>query len=318
MGHRHSRCNVSLWALPALLVYVVAGIAQPPEADHPSTVQELIDGIKGFEKSAGLPQTRSFEQESDTIKSYYRCYYTGPLELPESYDGLELRQGSETGCGMDPRKYDVFFYALQAAGSGKTPLTSSLARSSVERILVVVPHEDYHARKALPTSIGEAVATLVGFVTAANYARGQFGAESRVYHNLSLEPELFLKKSAIVNRYYADLRKVYDRLQSRQITSPIAFAMKGRLFEQLRSECDAINPNPTSFNKSVSAYNNAGLAFDRTYTQYYPLIYELFESRGRDLKLTIDALDRALNEQKRSEQRAVAKIRSLIDCDRLR
>ena len=73
-----------------------------------------------------------------------------------------------------------------------------------------------------------------------------------------------------------------------------------------------------SFNKSVSAYNNAGLAFDRTYAQYYPLIYELFESRRRDLKLTIDALDRAMNEQKLSEQRAVAKIRSLIDSDRLR
>ena len=188
MGHRYSRCNVSLWALPALLSYVVAGIAQPPEADHPSTAQELIEGIKGFERSAGLPQARSFEQESNTVKSYYRCYYTGPLELPESYDGLKLRQGRETGCGMDPRKYDVFFYALQAAGSGKTPLTSALARSSVERILVVVPHEDYHARKALPATIGEAVATLAGFVTAANYARGQFGAESRVYHNLSLEP----------------------------------------------------------------------------------------------------------------------------------
>ncbi len=131
MGHTLSRCNVTLWALPALLAYVVAGIDQPPEADHPSTAQELIDGIKGFERSAGLPRARSFEQESDTVKSYYRCYYTGPLELPESYDGLELRQGSETGRGMDPRKYDVFFYALQAAGSGKTPLTSSLARSIV-------------------------------------------------------------------------------------------------------------------------------------------------------------------------------------------
>jgi hypothetical protein len=39
-----------------------------------------------------------------------------------------------------------------------------------------------------------------------------------------------------------------------------------------------------------SAYNNAGLAFDRTYAQYYPLIYELFESRRRDLKLTIDCV----------------------------
>lgn len=308
-----ARRTVELCALAAAFVCGATAMAQTTStADPPSGARELIEGIKGLEESVGLRKAPSFERDSDTIKSYYRCYYTGPLELPESYDRLGLRQGSQTGCGMDPRKYDVFFYVLQAAGSDKTPLTSSLARSSAERILVVVPHEDYHAGKALPTSIAEATATLVGFVTAAEYARRQFGADSSVYHNLSLEPELFLKKSVIVNRYFSELTEVYRRLRRRQITRPMAFAEKGHLFEQLRAECNSIDPNPTSFNKSVSAYNNAGLAFDRTYTQYYPLIYELFQSRKQNLKLTVEALDRAFIDANLSDRQAAARIRDLI------
>ena len=296
----------------ALSLLTPSALAQTSSSvDHPRPARELIDGIKDFESTIGLPKTRNFVDNADTVKSYYRCYFTGLLELPESYDELKLRRGSESGCGMDPRKYDVFFYAMQAAGSGQTPVTSSLAQSSAERILVVVPHEDYHARTDLPVSIAEAIATLVGFVMAADYARQQFGANSSVYQNLAAEPELFLKKSVIVNRYYPRLRDLYDRLQRGKITSPMAFAEKGRLFEELRSECDAITPNPHSFNKGVSAYNNAGLAFDRTYTKFYPTIYELFESRGRDLKSTIEALGRALNPQGLSEQQAERNIRSV-------
>jgi hypothetical protein len=124
----------------ALSLLTPSALAQTSSSvDHPRPARELIDGIKDFETTIGLPKTRNFEDNADTVKSYYRCYYTGPLELPESYDELKLRQGSESGCGMDPRKYDVFFYAMQAAGSGQTPVTSSLAQSSAERILVVVP-----------------------------------------------------------------------------------------------------------------------------------------------------------------------------------
>ena len=146
---------------------------------------------------------------------------------------------------------------------------------------------------------------------AADYARQQFGANSSVYQHLAAESELFLKKSVIVNRYHARLRDLYDHLQSGKITGRMAFAEKGRLFEELRSECDAITPNPHSFNKGVSAYNNAGLAFDRTYTKFYPTIYELFESRGRDLKSTIEALDRALNLPRLSERQAETNIRGI-------
>ena len=114
-----------------------------------------------------------------------------------------------------------------------------------------------------------------------------------------------------MNRYYPRLWDLYDRLQSGKITSRVAFAEKGRLFEELRSECDAITPKPHSFNKGVSAYNNAGLAFDRTYTKFYPTIHELFESRGRDLKSTTEALGRALSPQGLSERQAETNIRGV-------
>ena len=39
-------------------------------------------------------------------------------------------------------------------------------------------------------------------------------------------------------------------------------------------------------NKCVSAANNAGLAFDHTYTKYYPLLYRVYEGCGKDLKCT--------------------------------
>lgn len=296
----------------AAMLFAAAGIAQTG-APAP---RDLIDGIKTYEGTLGMSKTGNFEHDADTVKSYYRCYYTGALELPESYDDLKLRQGTDTGCGMDPRQYDVFFYAMQAAGSGKTPVTKSLAHSPPERILVVVPHEDYHARKDLPTAVSEAAATLVGFAVGADFARQQFGESSSVYRNLIAEPDLFLRKAGIVNRYYAVLRGVYDRLHAGGITSPEAFAEKGRLFEQMRGECNAIAPNPHSFNKSLSAYNNAGLAFDRTYTKFYPLVYELFEAESRDLKATIDALGRALSAHGLTEDQAAANIQATIEARR--
>ena len=74
------------------------------------------------------------------------CYLTGKLELPDSYRELHLAQGSDTGCAVDERKYDVFFYPAEAVASGASPVTPALADASLERVLVVVPHEDFHGQ----------------------------------------------------------------------------------------------------------------------------------------------------------------------------
>jgi hypothetical protein len=206
----------------------------------------------------------------------------------------------------------VFFYPLEAAGSGKTPLSAGLAQESTERLLVVVPHEDFHANKELrklPAAWGEAASTLVGFLTAAEVARQQFGKNSEVYQNLQREPELFARKAEIVNRYHAQLSQLYAAAQSGQISQNEALAQKQQAFDELHQQCKAISPEPKSFNRCLGANNNAGLAFDETYTKYYPLIYQVYVAQGRALKPTIEALDKALNASTESE--AVHNLRRL-------
>jgi hypothetical protein len=235
--------------------------------------------------------------ESNQKAADYRCYYTGKLELPDDYAGLGLKPGSAEGCQLNSRKYDVFFYPLQAMASPKTQVTTSLAQSSPERVLMVIPHEDFHqdpALSGLPDPLAEAAATLVGFLTAREVARQQFGTESEVYRNLSREAELFLDKSRLMNHCFDEIRQLYADRRAKKISKQGALATKARLFEAAERQCESIKPKPTSFNPCLAANNNAGLAFDHTYTLYYPLVYGVAEAQDEDLKATIDALKQAM------------------------
>jgi hypothetical protein len=208
------------------------------------------------------------------------------------------------GCPVDPQKYDVFFYPLEASGTGKAPVTTTLAQESVERFLVVVPHEDFHANKELrklPAALSEGAATLVGFLTAGEVARQKYGESSAVYHNLQREPELFLRKAELVNRYHARLSQLYAEVRAGQVTDPDALTRKQQNFAEVEQACKAIQPAPTSFGACLSANNNAGLAFDETYAKYYPLMYDLYVAERRELKPTVDALERALNTNSEAE-----------------
>jgi hypothetical protein len=277
---------------------------------------QLIEAIKNLEKRLGFRRTRNFSRVSDKLAAYYRCYYTGKLELPDSYEGLQLTAGSRTGCPLDPQKYDVFFYPIEAVASGKTPVTSALENASTERLLVVVPHEDFHQMKELeklPATLKEAASTLVGFLAASEVGRQEFGPDSEVYRHLSREADLFSQKAQVVNGYHARLSGLYAAVRSGAISRRDALAEKEKLFEQLERGCKAISPDPRSFNKCLAANNNAGLAFDTTYTRYYPLMYEFYRSRtgsGRALREFIDGLKRALANT--SEAEAVQHVQALI------
>jgi hypothetical protein len=266
--------------------------------------KDLVTAVKRLEKRLGFRRTRNFHKETAESAVAYRCYFTGKLELPDSYEKLQLLAGTKAGCPLDTQKYDVFFYPMDASGSGKTPVSSSLAHESTERFLVVVPHEDFHANKELrklPAAWGEASATLIGFLTAGEVARQKFGENSGVYQNLQREPELFAHKAEIVNRYHAQLSQLYAAAHAGQISEREALEQKQQAFEQLHQECMAISPEPKSFNRCLAANNNAGLAFDETYTKYYPLMYQLYLAEGRAIMPTVEALRQALNARTESE-----------------
>ncbi len=68
--------------------------------------QQLIDALKDFEARAGFRPTRNFAHGDPRVPAFYRCYFTGLLELPDSYDGLRLREGTQDGCSIDTQKHD--------------------------------------------------------------------------------------------------------------------------------------------------------------------------------------------------------------------
>ena len=178
---------------------------------------------------------------------------------------------------------------------------------------MVVPHEDFHANKELqklPAAWGEASSTLIGFLTAAEVARQKFGENSEVYKNLQREPELFARKAELVNRSHARLSQLYAAAHAGQISQRDALAQKQQAFEEIQQECTAINPEPKSFNRCLGANNNAGLAFDETYTKYYSMMYQLYLAKGRELKPTIDELQRAMNA--RTEAEAIQNLKEAV------
>lgn len=130
---------------------------------------------------------------------------------------------------------------------------------------------------------------------------------------IAMQPEIFLRKASLVNHYYDELSQLYQQHRAHRIDAPSALSRKAQLFARLRSECAAISPDPRSFNKCLAVDNNAGLAFDRTYTKYYPLVYDLFQSQHHDLKSTIEALNGLRN---LSEAQAAGKIRDTISAAR--
>jgi hypothetical protein len=286
---------------------VTACSMKRPAASFPR--QELIAEIKDFQRtlgfSGGFSEQGNFRSYSETQKAYYRCYYTGKLELPESYEQLRLAEGSAAGCSLDETKYDVFFYAMEAAASGSAPVTQALAEAPLERLLVVVPHEDFHnqaeVEKAAP-EIAEAASTLIGFLSASEFAKGKYGAASETFLALNREARLFLQKARIVNSYFDRVAAIYTAYRSKEISQEQTLARKGELFRDLEQECASLSPEPVSFNRCPGVGNNAALAFERTYTRYYPLLYEFSAAQGQDASLTVEGLKRLMSGKPRSER----------------
>src|SRR6185503_7383987 len=254
---------------------------------------EMIGELKDFAEAMGSQPTDNFRTTSARVVSDERCYFTGRLQLPEFYSSLRLVRESESRCAARAGEFDVFFYPVQAVASGEETITVALAEAPTERLLVVVPHEDFHnqieARKA-PTEVAESAATLVGFLTASAFARDKLGDEASTSRLLARDVDLFLRKAVIVNTYYDRVSELYKSFRAGALSEAETLATKSELFAELEHSCSAISPDPVSFNKCPAALNNAGLAFDRTYTRHYPLMYDLYTSLGRDPSALVLAL----------------------------
>ena len=268
----------------------------PPQTTH-FVATEVIAEVKDFAVALGGHATDNFRRHSDRHTSDNRCYFTGKLQLPEFYSALHMVREDGERCAARSGEHDVFFYPVEAVASGEESITVSLAEATTERVLVVVPHEDFHNQREAwkaPTEVAEAAATLVGFLTASGFANDRFGAESATARALARDADLFLRKSYIVNQYYDKVSALYHEFRSGALAPAQTLERKAQLFAELQRSCAEIAPEPASFNKCPAAMNNAGLAFDRTYTRHYPMLHDLYTQLGSDTSALVSTLKRLM------------------------
>jgi hypothetical protein len=212
-------------------------------------------------------------------------------------------------CPLDESKFDVFPYALETAATGSSAITPALEGATLERLLMVVPHEDFHnqpeAQRA-PPLLAEAAATLAGFVTAAGFARERFGPDATIVQHLADEAVLFERKAGIVNGYYDEIAALYAAYRESSIRRDEVLDRKRVLFRELGQACLDSGPAPVSFNRCPAVLNNAGLAFDRTYTREYQPLFELAERHDRNVTETVKTLRETLAHGSASTTRRTA------------
>ena len=97
-----------------------------------------------------------------------------------------------------------------------------------------------------------------------------------------------------MNQYYEKVSALYRDLGSGALTRAHALEQKAELFAGLQRACSEIAPEPASFNKCPAAMNNAGLAFDRTYTRHYPMLHDLHMQLGSDTSVLVTTLKRLM------------------------
>lgn len=307
--------------LGLLLLPFLSGCGKRNQASPPTERQRRIARLQDFSHEKGTPRTGNFQRADARKTAYYLCYSTEKFTLPEDYDGLRYKESDERGCKIDEAKYDVYFHRVEAVAMVNTPVTQSLEEASGERALMVVAHEEAHEDprlQRLPSAVAESATTLLGILTAAEFAK--YDGDIATSTHLFEDARTFSRKAEAVNSLHAKLRTLYAEHRAGKRGRQETAAEKERLFAGHADACKSFG-NAYSINPCLPASNNAGLAFDHTYTRVYPLLYTLFTARGydpdvfrRDLRRLGDALARE-GKRGRDIHRAEQRIRQMISAD---
>jgi hypothetical protein len=209
-------------------------------------------------------------------------------------------------------KFDVYFHRVESVAGEDAPVTQALEDASPERALMVAAHEEAHEDpqlERLPAAYAEAASTLLGMITAAEFALRDGDAVSATH--LSADARLYARKSQAVNALHAALSALYAEHRAGKRNRAETAARKRELLEGHAAECAAFGRGH-SINPCLPVSNNAGVAFEHTYTRYYPLLYALYESTDHDLDRFLKAL-RALGSERSTDLGAVeARLREQI------
>jgi hypothetical protein len=209
------------------------------------------------------------------------CFAAPRLALPESYQELKFRKARNGECRFDTTRWEVLAYRPEAIAEVRVAVTHELAFASEARASFVVAHEEFHDQKSirrLPAGLHEPAATLASFLVE---PQPETGTGDPAF--------LFRQKAGLINDYGDQATQLYGRYDRGELTEFEALRLKQSIFDVLHADCADLAATP-AFNPCPAALNNAGLAFDTTYTRLYPLIYELLLATGWDREETLRVL----------------------------
>jgi len=291
--HKSLKLRISLLLLAVLvaLVPVLTGCVSNPQLTSKQRLA-LIEEIKAFELKLGFTETDNFKEYAGDLESYPYYFYTSATELPYSLDDPALKngQGKPGDAGLDPERYDIFFYEIPSIAGVKTPVTKLLLREPLHRFIFIIFHEDWHEQIDLPLGIEESSGEVIGYAAAMLFVGERFGRDSLVYKDLQGELERKVKTSHIFLSYYDELTSLYSAFHRGAISEAETLTQKKRLLEAMSAAF--ISAARIKFDQ----LNNAFIAFQMTYTRHLPLMYEVFLATGEDVYQTV-AIFKAMPEQ---------------------
>lgn len=253
---------------------------------------ELVEEIKAFEKKLDFKETENFRAYSSKTEAYDYYFYTPIIKLPYSLGDplLQFGTGTRQSANIDTKKYDVYFYSIQALAGIKTPVTRSLIEAPLSRFIFVIIHEDWHEQIDLPLGIEEPSGQIVGYAVAMLFAREKFGSDSTIYKTLGQELNGKLKESKVYSKYYEQLQALYAEYKAGIISETETSLRKEQSLKAMGDELKEI------WGAKPDQLNNAFIAFQMTYLRHLPLMYQVFLAADSNLNETL-TIFRSMPEQ---------------------
>lgn len=297
-----------LCVLCACAVYVlpVSAFAEvrPPLAEEVRSRVDLVKELQDYELRLGFAPTNNFKTYQEHLPMYPLCFFAEKFSLDVTYVG-------ESDCAFDEKRYDVSKYSVEALAGIKTPLTRDLVNASPARFIMVVFHEDFHEQMiGVPTwAINESAATLLGLLSAREYAFQKYGAASVVSRELDTDSTHYLDVARIEEKHSALLNALYESVARSELTKEQGLEAKEKLFAEMRESCKTIFLQTMAGCGSLK--NNADLGVAFKYAQYYRLFYALHQSCGEEVRTTGLILSGLAHEQL-TEETYIDRINKII------
>lgn len=256
---------------------------------------DLISKIKEFaQKELGFKPTKNFLKFDEKGCQNF-LFYSKKTEIPFShidplmgferalcaepqsdFDGLKSKASKSSGVNLSESEYDFLFYG-NVVESGSAPVTRSVLERGLADLVELVVHEDWHENVNLPSHIEESSAQLVSYVAMLRYLKRE---DQMDYY---LERKLLIAN--LFNKCWDDLERAKLYLKNNYILEKDYFNFRYAVIHSFLKEM-----GENGFYLNPDTLNPALIAHIHSYSYYFPLMYDLFYAKNKDIKAFINIM----------------------------